>query len=181
MNQLTAACVSTADGDFTILADEDAVLASGWTTDIGLLIDLIHPTMRPDTVPVAVNNISEVTSALARAIAAVAAYYDGDLAAPSAVPVHQRSGTFRIQAWDTLRRVRPGERLTYSQFAERAGRPAAVRAAAAACAKNAVGLFVPCHRIVRSDGRLGGFRYGLARKQQLLEREGAPVASETLF
>ncbi|QAY64877.1 methylated-DNA--[protein]-cysteine S-methyltransferase [Xylanimonas allomyrinae] len=113
---------------------------------------------------------------MADAVAAVEAYYAGDLAAPAAVPVRQRSGEFRQHAWDVLRGVEPGEVVTYTQYAQRSGRPAAVRAAAGACAMNAAALFVPCHRVLRTDGTLGGFRYGPGIKKALLAREaGAGV------
>jgi methylated-DNA-[protein]-cysteine S-methyltransferase len=108
---------------------------------------------------------------MADAIAAVAAYYNGDLTAPGRLPVQQVSGEFRMHAWDVLRDVAPGERITYAEYASRAGRPTAVRAAAGACALNAAALFVPCHRVLRTDGTLGGFRYGLEVKERLLERE----------
>lgn len=108
----------------------------------------------------------------AAARAALAAYYAGDIAAPGRVAVVQASGPFREHAWDVLRGVAPGEIVTYTEYAERTGRPKAVRAAASACAMNAAALFVPCHRVLRSDGSLGGFRYGLAVKQSLLAREG---------
>jgi methylated-DNA-[protein]-cysteine S-methyltransferase len=68
--------------------------------------------------------------------------------------------------------VTAGDVVTYSEFAELAGRPAAVRAAASACARNAAALFVPCHRIVRTDGGLGGYRYGLEIKRWLRAHEG---------
>jgi methylated-DNA-[protein]-cysteine S-methyltransferase len=108
---------------------------------------------------------------MAEAIAAVAAYYNGDLTAPGRLPVQQVSGEFRMHAWDVLRDVAPGERITYAEYASRAGRLTAVRAAAGACALNAAALFVPCHRVLRTDGTLGGFRYGLEVKERLLERE----------
>ena len=85
--------------------------------------------------------------------------------------VRQASGPFRVHAWEVLQTVEPGAPMTYLQYAERAGNPAAIRAAAGACAKNAAALFVPCHRIIRTDGTLGGFRWGLAVKQRLLDRE----------
>lgn len=111
--------------------------------------------------------------ALAQALAALAAYYDNDASLIGSVPVVQKSGPFREHAWEVLRSVAPGEVVTYTQYAQRAGRPSAVRAAASACALNAAALFVPCHRILRSDGTLGGFRYGLAIKESLLKRENA--------
>jgi methylated-DNA-[protein]-cysteine S-methyltransferase len=76
---------------------------------------------------------------------------------------------FLEQAWRVLREVR--EPITYTELAARAGRPAAVRAAAQACARNAAALFVPCHRVLRNDGTLGGFRWGLPVKRWLLNHE----------
>ena len=67
--------------------------------------------------------------------------------------------------------------MTYTGFAELAGRPRAVRAAAAACARNAAALFVPCHRVLRTDGGLGGFRWGLDVKKWLLGHERQLTAS----
>ncbi len=94
-----------------------------------------------------------------------------------AVPVRQASGPYRAHAWDVLRTVEPGDPVTYTRYAELSGRPAAVRAAAGACAMNAAALFVPCHRVLRTDGSLGGFRYGLDVKRSLLDREARATAS----
>jgi len=69
--------------------------------------------------------------------------------------------------------VPPGQPVTYSEYAALAGRPAAVRAAASACARNAAALFVPCHRVVRISGAMGGFRWGLDVKRWLLAHEAA--------
>ncbi|WP_291045321.1 methylated-DNA--[protein]-cysteine S-methyltransferase, partial [Herbiconiux sp.] len=67
--------------------------------------------------------------------------------------------------------ITPGHPLTYQQFAAELGRPLAVRAAASACAKNAPALFVPCHRVLRGDGTMGGFAWGVEVKRSLLARE----------
>ncbi|WP_309124389.1 methylated-DNA--[protein]-cysteine S-methyltransferase, partial [Arthrobacter sp.] len=72
-----------------------------------------------------------------------------------------------------LRTVAPGKPVTYSEYARLSGRPSAIRAAAGACAFNAAALFVPCHRVIRTDGSLGGFRWGVAVKTSLLAREAA--------
>ncbi|WP_125772807.1 methylated-DNA--[protein]-cysteine S-methyltransferase [Antribacter gilvus] len=166
---------TTPDGPFSVIVDDVAVLAAGWTDDLASLVALVHPTLRPAEVPVAggagTSSGSLARSVLDDAAKAVEAYYAGDLAAPGRVPVRQASGPYRTHAWDVLREVGPGERLTYSEYAVRTGRPAAVRAAAGACARNAAALFVPCHRILRTDGTLGGFRYGLPVKERLLARE----------
>jgi len=170
MTVMTArsATVPTPDGPFSVVVDGDAVLASGWTADVASLVALVHPALRPDRAPGA-----EPAGVLADAVAAVEAYYAGDLAAPGTVWVQQRSGEFREHAWQVLRDVAPGEVVTYTEYAARSGRPDAVRAAAGACAMNAAALFVPCHRVLRSDGFLGGFRYGLPVKESLLTRESA--------
>jgi methylated-DNA-[protein]-cysteine S-methyltransferase len=171
--------VSTPDGSFSMLLADGSVLASGWTDDVAALAALVHPTLRPDEIVQARPAAGEPQVTLA--VDAVIGYYDGDLAAPGRIPVVQHSGGFRMRAWDALRRVAPGKRITYTEYALRAGQPTAVRAAAAACAMNAAALFVPCHRVLRSDGGLGGFRYGLAVKQRLLDRETDSEPAPTLF
>lgn len=156
--------VATADGTFTVVADpQDRVLASGWTDDPDYLVALVHRSLRPETV--------HRTDGLATIRDAVESYYAGTFSAIEAIEVRQQSGPFLMRAWTELRTVAPGAPVTYTAFAELSGEPTAVRAAAAACARNAAALFVPCHRVLRSDGTLGGFRYGLPIKQSLLDRE----------
>lgn len=104
---------------------------------------------------------------------ALRAYAAGDLAAIDALPVAQPETPFRGEVWRALRRVPAGEAVTYTELAVLAGRPSAVRAAASACATNLVALIVPCHRIVRRDGGLGGYLFGIGIKQRLLEFESA--------
>ena len=103
----------------------------------------------------------------------VEAFFSGDVAAIDEVVVRQRSGPFLQEAWEVLRTVPAGHPDTYAAFAARCGRPAAVRAAANACARNAAALFVPCHRVLGSDGGLGGFRWGTPVKRWLLDHEAA--------
>lgn len=87
------------------------------------------------------------------------------------LPLDVQGTAFQRKVWDELRRIPYGEKRTYTQVAEAIGNPAAVRAVARACATNPTALVVPCHRVVRSDGSLAGYRWGLPRKKQLLERE----------
>lgn len=163
----TTQTVHTPDGPFTIVADADgAVLASGWSADPGALLDRIHPSLRP------VGTRSGVTAAAQ----AVAAYYAGDLAAIDDVAVRQHGTSLQISGWEALRRILPGRPLSYAAFAAELGSPQAVRAAAGICARNAPALFVPCHRVLRGDGSLGGFAWGVAVKRSLLEREAARPA-----
>ncbi|MBW0101590.1 methylated-DNA--[protein]-cysteine S-methyltransferase [Pseudonocardia sp. KRD291] len=150
-------------GPFTAVVDSGgAVLASGWTAELDELLPQVHPSLHPgELLP---GELGPVADAVAR-------YHDGDLAAIDAIAVRQRSGEFLNHAWDVLRTVEPGAPVTYTEYATRSGRPKAVRAAASACARNAAALFVPCHRVLRTDGSLGGFRWGLPVKQWLIEHE----------
>jgi methylated-DNA-[protein]-cysteine S-methyltransferase len=155
--------LTTPDGPFTIIARDGAVLASGWTAVPGELTGQIHPELLP-------TEYESVTD-LGIISAAVQDFYAGRPRAAMEVPVLQKSGPFRGHAWEVLRGVEPGRPVTYTEYAELAGNVRAVRAAASACAFNAAALFVPCHRVVRTDGSLGGFRWGLAIKESLLDRE----------
>lgn len=167
---IDSATVATPAGPFTILVGADgAVRAAGFGTDPQALLALTHPTLRGPVRERA--DLGTVTGA-------VAAYLAGDLAAIDAVPVRQHTdGVFMAHAWQVLRDVKPGDPVTYTGFAALAGRPPAVRAAAAACARNAVALFVPCHRVLRTDGSLGGYRWGLDVKKWLLGHERPLTAS----
>lgn len=169
--------LTTPDGAFSVIATSSAVLASGWTDDVEALRALIHPDLQPDElIAVTDRSADDELTALVQARAAVHAYYDADFAAVAQVPVVQKSGPYRQSAWEALRSVAPGAPQSYTELAAHSGRPAAVRAAAAACAFNAAALFVPCHRVLRSDGSLGGFRYGVDLKQRLLDREAASAS-----
>jgi methylated-DNA-[protein]-cysteine S-methyltransferase len=162
------ATVSTPAGPFTIVASDDSVLASGWTSTADDLIALIHPSLRPSSVN-SRRDLGPFTEA-------VVAYNDGDVNAIDDVPVTQISGPFLMHAWDVLRMVPAGRPITYAAFAAECGNPSAVRAVAGACARNAAALFVPCHRVLRTGGALGGFRWGLDVKHWLLDHE-SPVGS----
>lgn len=152
-------------GPFTaVVDDEGAVLASGWTASLDELLPQIHPSLRPTSL---------VTGDLGPVGEAIDRYHAGELSVIDDVPVRQRSGEFLQHAWDVLRTVPAGAPVTYTEYAAKSGRPAAVRAAASACARNAVALFVPCHRVLRSDGTLGGFRWGVEVKRRLLAHESA--------
>ena len=87
------------------------------------------------------------------------------------VPLDVRATAFRIRVWEALRAIPRGETRSYGDIARSIGRPKAVRAVGSACATNPTPIVVPCHRVVREDGSLGGYRYGLDRKRALLERE----------
>ncbi|WP_054816270.1 methylated-DNA--[protein]-cysteine S-methyltransferase [Nocardia arizonensis] len=158
--------VDTPIGPFTAIADAaGAILASGWTSDAENLRGLVHPRLRPAEL-----RERPDLGAITRAITE---YHRGDFTAIDPIPVTQHSGEFLLHAWGVLRKVPAGDPVTYTEFAAISGRPAATRAAANACARNAAGLFVPCHRVLRIGGALGGFRWGLTTKRWLLEHEHA--------
>ncbi|MHC1697718.1 MAG: methylated-DNA--[protein]-cysteine S-methyltransferase [Geobacteraceae bacterium] len=87
------------------------------------------------------------------------------------LPLDIRGSTFQQRVWLALREIPAGSTVSYRELAEQIGRPQAVRAVATACAANPVAVLVPCHRVVRSDGNLAGYRWGLERKRALLARE----------
>lgn len=87
------------------------------------------------------------------------------------IPVRLGGTEFQRQVWNALAQMPAGSRQTYSQLAAAIGQPTAVRAVASACARNSIALRIPCHRILRSDGALGGYRWGLALKRRLLSTE----------
>ncbi len=89
------------------------------------------------------------------------------------LPLDLRGTAFQIKVWEFLLSLRDGEVISYSELARGIDKPKAVRAAASACAANRVAVLVPCHRILRGDGGLGGYRWGLARKRALLDAERA--------
>ena len=89
------------------------------------------------------------------------------------LPLDIRSTAFQREVWELLRKIPRGTTRSYSAIARALGRPRGARAVARACASNPAALVVPCHRVVRETGALGGYRWGLDRKQKLLEREGA--------
>lgn len=89
------------------------------------------------------------------------------------LPTDVQATAFQRRVWEELRRIPYGATRTYSEVARAIGRPSAVRAVARACATNPVSVVVPCHRVVREDGNLAGYRWGINRKRTLLEREAA--------
>lgn len=87
------------------------------------------------------------------------------------LPLDVRGTAFQQRVWQALREIPAGSTISYSEMAHRIGSPRAVRAVAQACAANAIAVAIPCHRVVRNDGNLSGYRWGVERKRRLLERE----------
>jgi AraC family transcriptional regulator of adaptative response/methylated-DNA-[protein]-cysteine methyltransferase len=87
------------------------------------------------------------------------------------IPLDIRGTAFQQRVWQALRRIPPGKTASYCELARRIGAPGSARAVAQACAANRIAVAIPCHRVVRIDGALSGYRWGVKRKQALLERE----------
>jgi AraC family transcriptional regulator of adaptative response/methylated-DNA-[protein]-cysteine methyltransferase len=94
------------------------------------------------------------------------------------LPLDVRGTAFQQRVWQALRAIPVGQTATYTEIAERIGAPSAVRAVASACAANALAVAIPCHRVVRIDGNLSGYRWGVARKRSLLEQEAKSASGK---
>lgn len=108
--------------------------------------------------------------AFAKRVAGVVSYLDHPGRAFE-LPLDIQGTAFQRQVWQTLRAIPVGETVSYRQIAERMGNPKAIRAVAGACAANRLAVVIPCHRVVRNDGALSGYRWGVERKQLLLDLE----------
>jgi AraC family transcriptional regulator of adaptative response/methylated-DNA-[protein]-cysteine methyltransferase len=107
-----------------------------------------------------------------RLVDSVVAHIEGKSSAND-LPLDIRATAFQWQVWRALQRIPEGATRTYQEIARELGQPSAARAVARACASNRLAVLIPCHRVVRGDGGLGGYRWGVARKAALLAREGA--------
>lgn len=107
---------------------------------------------------------------------AVVARMAGDEA--ERLPLDVGGTAFQCRVWDALQRIPRGSTRSYAEIARELGQPSAARAVARACATNRLALVIPCHRVVREDGGLGGYRWGVERKRELLAREGAAESEE---
>jgi methylated-DNA-[protein]-cysteine S-methyltransferase len=158
---LIATTVDTPLGLMSLLGTADCLHVAAFGDDLDDLRDRLPPSLRGESV-----KRGETAAATA-----LRDYFAGDIRALDRIDVRQPGGPFHTAVWAEMRTIPPGTTVSYGELAARAGAPRAVRAAGSACARNAVCLFVPCHRVVRSDGSLGDYYYGLATKRSLLEHE----------
>lgn len=113
-----------------------------------------------------VRSIPEISSKLEK-------YFDGDLRALDSIEVAESGSPFHRKVMRAMRKIRAGKVCSYGDLAKKAGKARASRAVGSACSGNPIALIVPCHRVVRSDGALGQYGYGVKAKRWLLEFEGA--------
>lgn len=164
---LLAVVLPSPAGALTTLLTEDGVVRAAGFAPVAAMAARL-PALDGSTGPVVV---AATDPAVARVAEAVARYAAGEPGALDDVPVAQPGGPFQQRAWAAMRAIPAGGTLTYAELAIAAGSPAAVRAAGSACARNLVAPFVPCHRVLRSGGALGGYYYGLDVKRALLAHE----------
>jgi methylated-DNA-[protein]-cysteine S-methyltransferase len=155
---LDATTLTTPTGSLAVLARDGVVVAAGFASIEEMAARV------PDCEAIERRDLGQISRALS-------AYFDGDVAAMDDLAIEQPGGDFFQAAWKVMREVPAGQTITYSELADRVGRPRAVRAAGSACARNRIAPIVPCHRILRADGNVGGYYYGLAAKTWLLEHE----------
>ncbi|WP_084104635.1 methylated-DNA--[protein]-cysteine S-methyltransferase [Demequina sp. NBRC 110056] len=173
---LTSARFATDFGELNVIADDGVVVAAGFLPLAEVITHLPSAEARAGIEAGELPGIAD----------AVAAWEDGDADAITRVPVRLAGSPFFTEVWETLRTVPGGEVVSYAELAGMAGRPRAMRAAGTACARNAVGLFVPCHRVIAARGRLGSYGFGGSGiKAAMLAHEGVaiargPVTEETL-
>lgn len=164
-----ATTYATPTGLWLLIASDDAlygcITLNGEECDNpALQLDRITQYCGPVDVTFAANAL------LKRAATQLDEYFSGTRTAFE-IRLHPRGTDFQQQVWEQIAAVPYGESITYTELANRCGRPKAFRAAANACGKNPYGIFIPCHRIKRGDGSLGGYTGGLNRKVWLLNHE----------
>lgn len=159
--------IATPIGELIVVADRTGKLrAIDWTdheTRMGLLLRRYYGagryTLTPERDP------GGLASAMRR-------YFDGAIDVLDGLPVATAGTPFQDGVWQALRRIEAGTTISYAELARRIGRPKAVRAAGLANGQNPIGIVVPCHRVIGSNGSLTGYGGGLERKQWLLAHEG---------
>jgi O-6-methylguanine DNA methyltransferase len=165
-------------GALTIAMQDHALRALRMGTD-----DLASgPLLGRNAAPVQLAGIAELDEEDAVIVRTIDAYFEGDVAGIDRLPVRPIGTGFAQRVWDALRAIPVGETYSYARLAGVVGVPNASRAVGRANATNPVAIVVPCHRVIRADGNLGGYGGGLDRKRWLLdhERRHAPAATGVL-
>jgi AraC family transcriptional regulator of adaptative response/methylated-DNA-[protein]-cysteine methyltransferase len=156
-------------GQMLLAATERGVCALTLGDASGLLLDALRHRFHSAALHPANARLTAWGAAVCTAL--------GRATALPAVPLDLYGTPFQHQVWAALRGIPAGTVVSYATLAARMGAPRSIRASASACGANPVAVLVPCHRVIRSDGTLGGYRWGLARKQALLAQEGVLPAS----
>ncbi len=164
MSTLQNITTATPDGDFHIIFDEMGIARASGFGRIEELRKRLPEELRGVTVETVRNHPYEKL---------VQEYYRGGQTALNAIPRSQDGTDFQKTVWDIIGSIPYGKTISYKELAERSGNPAAVRAAGTICGLNRLILLIPCHRVMKSDGGLGGYLYGKEIKTSLLRHEHA--------
>ncbi|MEJ5914658.1 methylated-DNA--[protein]-cysteine S-methyltransferase [Pseudokineococcus sp. 1T1Z-3] len=161
--QLSWTSTTTPVGELLAVASTRGLCAVRIGSDVATLLEEVRAEFPAATLVAAHEELADVAAALAHLASGRQPAHE--------LPLDVRGTAFQARVWAALTRIPAGETRSYADVAAEIGAPQAVRAVAGACARNRVALVVPCHRVVRSDGALGGYRWGITVKQSLLEAE----------
>ena len=142
-------------------------IQDGALREAGFVETWARPVLSPDSDHAG----KELSDAAARVRDAVAGYFEGQVEGIDRIDIDPEGTEFQRAVWQAIREVPAGQTASYQEIARAVGKPAAYRAVGTATGRNPVGIAVPCHRIVRSDGGLGGYGGGLYRKEWFLDHE----------
>ena len=161
---LVSAVQKTPVGNIYLIADNGILIAAGFKS-MNSLQNRLSPSDKLRKIE-PIEKIPKISKLIDN-------YFEGHLDALNLIQVRQPGAQFSQKVWKVMRAIPVGMTISYAQLAKKAGSPAAFRAAGTACGNNLIAPIIPCHRIIKSDGTLGNYGYGVAIKEKLLRLEGA--------
>jgi len=161
---LVSSVQKTPVGNIYLIADSGILIAAGFKS-LNSLQNRLSPSDKLRKIE-ALEKIPKISKLIDN-------YFEGRLDALNLIQVRQPGAQFSQKVWKVMRAIPVGMTISYAQLAKKAGSPAAFRAAGTACGNNLIAPIIPCHRIIKSDGSLGNYGYGVAIKEKLLRLEGA--------
>jgi methylated-DNA-[protein]-cysteine S-methyltransferase len=161
---LVSSVQKTPVGNIYLIADSGILIAAGFKS-LNSLQNRLSPSDKLRKIE-ALEKIPKISKLIDN-------YFEGRLDALNLIQVRQPGAQFSQKVWKVMRAIPVGMTISYAQLAKKAGSPAAFRAAGTACGNNLIAPIIPCHRIIKSDGTLGNYGYGVAIKEKLLRLEGA--------
>lgn len=168
--------VQTPIGEMVVIADQKGNLrAVDWTEHESRMLHFLRLHYREDRFSIQpLKNPHGLMDAIQR-------YFAGELTAIDSLPVKTAGTAFQLSVWAALRTIQCGTTTTYSKLAKQIGKPSATRAVGLANGSNPIGVIVPCHRVIGSDGSLTGYGGGINRKRWLLEHESSALNRSLAF
>ncbi len=161
---LVSAVQKTPVGNIYLIADNGILIAAGFKS-----LNSLQNRLSPNDKLRKMESIEKIP----KISKLIDDYFEGSLDALNLIQVRQPGAQFSQKVWKVMRAIPVGMTISYAQLAKKAGSPAAFRAAGTACGNNLIAPIIPCHRIIKSDGTLGNYGYGVAIKEKLLRLEGA--------